>query len=86
MCISYKYCTCSRWVDDAVPQLDNGVIVGIGAIVLGGFMAENVAIGVGAVVNKSITEKNIAVAGVLAKKVSNNGRTRWNVKKNQEST
>lgn len=65
-----------------MPTLDDGVIVGVGAVVLGGiYVAKNVAIGANAVVNKDITEENIAVAGVPAKKISNNGRLEWNKKK-----
>ena len=68
--------------NDGVPTLDDGVIVGVGAVVLGGiYVAKNVAIGANAVVNKDITEENIAVAGVPAKKISNNGRLEWNKKK-----
>jgi serine O-acetyltransferase len=65
--------------NDAVPTLGDGVVLGIGAIVLGGvYVADNVAIGANAVVNKDVMETNIAVAGVPAKKISNNGRNEWN--------
>lgn len=61
------------------PTLGDGVVVGIGAIVLGGVkVANNVAIGANAVVNKDVLEENIAVAGVPAKKISENGRLAWN--------
>lgn len=61
------------------PVLEKGVVVGIGAVVLGDVhIAEYVAIGANAVVNKDVTEANIAVAGVPAKKISNNGRKTWN--------
>lgn len=54
------------------------VVVGIGAVVLGDvIVADNVAIGAGAVVNKDVLESNIAVAGVPAKKISNNGSSKW---------
>ena len=67
--------------NDDAPCLGNGVIVGIGAVILGGVsIADNVAIGANAVVNKNIEECNIAVAGVPAKKISNNGSTEWNKK------
>ena len=63
------------------PTLGDGVVVGIGAVVLGGVaIASNVAIGANAVVNKDVEETNIAVAGVPAKKISNNGRLSWNKK------
>lgn len=63
----------------SAPILGNGVVVGIGAVVLGEVsVADNVAIGANAVVNKDVLESNIAVAGVPAKKISNNGRLSWN--------
>lgn len=68
-------------LDSSVPTLEDGVVVGVGAVVLGGIrIAKNVAIGANAVVNKDVTEENIAVAGVPAKKISNNGRLEWNKK------
>ena len=64
--------------NNGVPRLDDGVVVGIGAVVLGNiYIAKNVAIGANAVVNKSVTEENIAVAGVPARKISSNGRLVW---------
>ena len=60
------------------PTLGNSVVVGVGATVLGGVtIADNVAIGAGAVVNKDVLEKSIAVAGVPAKKISDNGSANW---------
>ena len=68
--------------NDGVPYLEDGVIVGIGAVLMGNIQVRrNVAIGANAVVNKSVDEENIAVAGVPAKKVSNGGRLNWNKKK-----
>lgn len=65
--------------NDGVPVLGKGVVVGIGAIILGDVhIADYVAVGANAVVNKDVTEQNIAVAGVPAKKISNNGRKMWN--------
>ena len=70
--------------NDDVPVIGNRVILGIGAVVLGKVtVANGVAIGANAVVNKSVEEESIAVAGVPAKKVSNNGSNRWNVKKTE---
>jgi serine O-acetyltransferase len=64
--------------NDEVPHLEDGVVVGIGAVVLGGVhIAKNIAIGANAVVNKSFDEEDIAIAGVPAHKISNNGRTHW---------
>ena len=65
--------------DGGSPVLDDGVVLGVGAVVLGGVhIAENVAIGANAVVNKSFEEADIAIAGVPARKISSNGRTSWN--------
>lgn len=65
--------------NDDVPTLGSGVVVGVGAVVLGGVhIADNIAIGANAVVNKSFSEPNIAIAGVPAKKISNNGSLMWN--------
>ena len=67
--------------NSGVPCLASGVVVGIGAVILGNVhIAKNVAIGANAVVNKDILEENIAVAGVPAHKVSNGGRLNWNKK------
>ena len=61
------------------PRLGDGVVMGVGAVALGGItIADHTAIGANAVVNKDVTEENIAVAGVPAKKVSSNGRQAWN--------
>lgn len=65
-------------VSDDGPRLSDGVVVGVGAIVLGNItIAKNVAIGANAVVTKDVTEENIAVAGIPARKVSNSGRLEW---------
>lgn len=71
----------AQGVSNGVPTLGDGVVVGVGAVVMGGIIiANNVAIGANAVVNKSVMEENIAVAGVPAKKISNSGRLEWNKK------
>lgn len=65
--------------NDDAPTLGDSVILGVGATVLGGVTIANyVAVGAGAVVNKDVLEENIAVAGVPARKISDNGRTTWN--------
>jgi len=70
---------------NSAPRLGNGVVVGVGAVILGGVtIADDVAIGANAVVNKDVLEESIAVAGVPAKKISNNGRSEWNKKAKQE--
>lgn len=66
-------------VSNKAPVLDDGVVVGVGAVILGDvYIAKNVAIGANSVVTKSFEEENIALAGAPAKKVSNNGRLNWN--------
>lgn len=65
--------------NDDAPTLGDSVIVGVGAVVLGGVtIAQNVAIGANAVVNKDVLEEDIAVGGVPARKISDRGRTSWN--------
>lgn len=62
----------------AAPVLEDGVVVGFGAVIVGNVhIAKNVAIGANAVVNRDVLEENIAVAGVPAKKISDNGRLSW---------
>ena len=64
--------------NDDVPTLGNGIVMGIGAVALGGvYIADNIAVGANAVVNKSFTEENISIAGVPAKKVSDHGSKSW---------
>lgn len=68
--------------NDDIPTLGNGVIVGVGAVVLGNVViADNVAIGANAVVNKSVFETNVTVAGVPAKIISHNSSMNWNKSK-----
>lgn len=65
-------------VTSLVPTLGDNIVVGMGSIILGDItIANNVAIGANSVVNKSIAEENIAVAGVPAKKISENGQSKW---------
>ena len=69
-----------------VPIIGDNVVIGVGAVVLGGVkIANGTAIGANAVVNKDVVEENIAVAGVPAKKISNNGKLTWNKKGNENS-
>ena len=64
---------------DGTPIVGNHVVFGVGAVALGGIkIADYTAIGANAVVNKSVEEENVAVAGVPAKKISNNGNREWN--------
>lgn len=60
------------------PKLGNGVLISVGAKVIGGVkIADDIVIGANAVVNKSFLEKDIAIAGVPAKKISDNGRSTY---------
>lgn len=69
----------ARGTNDLAPTLKDGIVVGVGAVIVGDVVIEdNIAIGANSVVNKSFYEKNIAIAGVPAKKISNNGRLNWN--------
>lgn len=66
--------------DDGTPILEDGVILGVGAVILGEVhLAKNIAVGANALVNKSFEDENISIAGVPAKKISNNGRLSWNI-------
>lgn len=60
---------------DRCPVIGNNVYIAPGAKVFGKIsIADGIVIGSNAVVNKSFYEKEIAIAGVPAKKISNNGR------------
>ena len=66
---------------DGAPVIGNHVVIGIGAVILGNIkVADYTAIGANAVVNKTVEEENIAVAGIPARKISNNGNKSWNKK------
>ena len=70
--------------NDETPVLGNDVILGIGSVVVGGVhIADGVAVGANAVVNKDVLESNITVAGVPAKKISDNGKLDWNKKQSK---
>ena len=61
-----------------VPILGNDIVIGVGAVLLGEItVAYGIAIGANDVVNKSFEEENIAIAGVPARKISNNGTLSW---------
>jgi serine O-acetyltransferase len=55
-----------------VPLIGNNVYIGPGAKIFGGIViGDNTVIGANAVVNKSFSEGNCTIAGVPAKKISN---------------
>lgn len=64
--------------NDDVPTIGNGCVISVGAVILGGVdLADSIVIGANAVVNKSFDEPDITIAGVPSKKISNNGRSKW---------
>lgn len=64
--------------DDGVPIIGNHVVICTGAVILGNItIADNIIIGANSVVNKNFNESDIAIAGVPAKKISDNGKTKW---------
>lgn len=60
-----------------VSTLGDGVFIGVRAAVLGGYITNDIAICVSLVVNKDFFEESIVIASVPAKKISNNGRSKW---------
>lgn len=55
------------------PQIGDNVFIGSGAKIIGNItIANDIAIGANALVNKSFEESGITIAGVPAKKISNN--------------
>lgn len=72
----------AQGISDDVPTIGNDVVIGTGATLLGGIcITDGIAIGANALVNKSFDTPNIAIAGVPAKKISDNGRNKWNQKR-----
>lgn len=70
----------SHGLNKGVPCIGNNCVIGVGAVVLGSvIIADGIAIGAGSVVNKSFIEKNIAIAGIPARKISNNGKNKWGI-------
>ena len=65
--------------DNGVPTLGDGIVVGLGAVILGGVtLGDRVAVGANAVVNKSFPEADITVAGAPARKIADHGAGAWN--------
>lgn len=68
-------------ISDAAPVIGNDVVIGVGSTLVGGIrIADGIAIGANSLVNKSFEEQGIAIAGVPAKKISDNGKAKWNTK------
>lgn len=60
--------------EDDVPTIGNNVWIGPGAKIFGKItIADKCAIGANSVVNKNFKEENITIAGIPAKKISDNG-------------
>ncbi len=54
--------------DDETPVIGDKVVIGVGAVLLGGIrIFDNSTIGANAVVNKTLAESNVTIAGVPAK-------------------
>lgn len=67
--------------NDCAPIIGDNVIMGVNSTILGkANIGNNTAIGAGSVVNKDFSEGYITIAGVPAKKISNNTREDWNKK------
>ncbi len=63
------------------PSIGDNVFIASGARIIGDIViANNVAIGANAVVTKSFMEEGITIAGIPAKKISNNGSNLFIVK------
>lgn len=64
--------------DGEVPTIDDDVTLGVCSTLTGGIhIASGIAVGANSLVNKSFDEPNICIAGVPAKKISNNGSATW---------
>lgn len=61
-------------IHDAAPTIGNRVYIGPGAKIFGNVqIADGIAVGANAVVNKSFLEPDISIAGVPARKISDEG-------------
>lgn len=71
--------------DTGTPVIGSRNVIGVGAVVVGSVtLGSGIAVGANAVVTKSFEEDNIAIAGVPAKKISDNGADTWNKNKPEE--
>lgn len=68
----------AQGITSEAPTIGDNVVIGFGSCIIGGcHIANGIAIGANALVNKSFEEENIAIAGVPARKISNNGSREW---------
>lgn len=66
---------------NAAPNIGDNVYIGPGAKLFGDiYIADNIAVGANSVVNKSFYEPNISIAGVPARKISEQGNSEGNLK------
>lgn len=71
--------------DTGTPVIGKNNVIGVGAVIVGSVtLGSGIAVGANAVVTKSFEEDNIAIAGVPAKKISDNGADTWNKNKPEE--
>ena len=78
-CFHFNTAVVAGGTDNGVPTLGDGIVVGLGAVLLGGVtLADGIAVGANAVVNKSFPEPDITVAGAPARKIADHGAGAWN--------
>ncbi len=78
-CFHFNTAVVAGGTDNGVPTLGDGIVVGLGAVILGGVtLGDNIAVGANAVVNRSFPETSITIAGVPARKIADHGADAWN--------
>ena len=78
-CFHFNTAVVAGGTDNGVPTLGDGIVVGLGAVILGGVtLGDRIAVGANAVVNKSFLEPDITVAGAPARKIADHGAGAWN--------
>ena len=83
-CFHFSTAVVAGGTDNGVPTLGDGVVVGLGAVILGGVtLGDRIAVGANAVVNRSFPEADITVAGVPARKIADHGAGAWNPQKQE---
>lgn len=84
-CFHFNTAVVAGGTDNGVPTLGDGIVVGLGAVILGGVtLADGIAVGANAVVNKSFPEPDITVAGAPARKIADHGAGAWNPRQENE--